>query len=295
MATSNYWIERSLLKKTQLEKNDTVFLGTVAKRYDDAMRSYGRELSSFWGRYSKEGVIPYTEAIKKMTAREQIEFIKYIDTLPDYDSDFKLYLKNLRSMSQISRIQQLKLENRITATQLSLFQENAIPDHLEGSMKKAYNLTLKSLDEADIGVLSRKRINQALTSNWSGVKLSDTLWKDKQRLISSLDTVLTDQFLRNASLRDATKALREKMDVGFSTAERIVRTESAHIVEQATLEAYTDAGIEKYEYIAVNDERTSDICEDLDGKTFLLSEAQVGVNYPPMHPNCRSTTAPFFS
>ena len=292
--SSKYWIDRSLEKKNQLEKSDTVFLGKVAKRYDDAMRQYGRELSSFWGKYSKDGVIQYTDAIKKMTATEQIEFIKYIDSLPNYDSDFKLYLKNLRSMEQISRIQQLKLENRITATQLALYQENVIPDHIESSLKKAYNLTLRSLDKADIGELSRKRINQILSTNWSGTSFSDTVWTNKQKLIASLDNVLTDQFIRQTSLRDATKALKERMDVGFSTAERIVRTESAYIVEQATAEAYTDAGVEKYEYIAVNDERTSDICEDLDGKVFLLSEMQVGVNAPPMHPNCRSTTAPVF-
>jgi Phage Mu protein F like protein. len=52
-------------------------------------------------------------------------------------------------------------------------------------------------------------------------------------------------------------------------------------VEQATAEAYTDAGIEKYQYVAVEDERTSDICQGLDGKIFLLSEAEVGVNFPP--------------
>jgi uncharacterized protein with gpF-like domain len=38
------------------------------------------------------------------------------------------------------------------------------------------------------------------------------------------------------------------------------------------------------------DSRTSEICRELNGKRFKLSEAEVGVNYPPMHPNCRSTT-----
>ncbi|KYG90771.1 hypothetical protein A0U40_18005 [[Bacillus] sp. KCTC 13219] len=40
------------------------------------------------------------------------------------------------------------------------------------------------------------------------------------------------------------------------------------------------------------DLRTSDICASLDGKKFDLKKAQAGVNYPPMHPNCRSTTIP---
>ena len=30
----------------------------------------------------------------------------------------------------------------------------------------------------------------------------------------------------------------------------------------------------------------------MDGKTFPREKAQVGLNYPPLHPNCRSTTIP---
>ena len=36
---------------------------------------------------------------------------------------------------------------------------------------------------------------------------------------------------------------------------------------------------------------TSDICRDLDHEVFSIKDAQAGVNYPPMHPRCRSTTA----
>ena len=41
--------------------------------------------------------------------------------------------------------------------------------------------------------------------------------------------------------------------------------------------------------------RTSDICRSLDGTVHKVSQAKVGVNFPPMHPNCRSTTVPKFN
>lgn len=37
-------------------------------------------------------------------------------------------------------------------------------------------------------------------------------------------------------------------------------------------------------------ERTCDVCGGLDGQRFKLSEKQPGVNFPPLHPNCRCTT-----
>ena len=46
--------------------------------------------------------------------------------------------------------------------------------------------------------------------------------------------------------------------------------------------------MEKYRFDAVLDKKTSEKCRDLDGKVFLLKDAEEGKNYPPMHPNCRS-------
>ncbi len=42
--------------------------------------------------------------------------------------------------------------------------------------------------------------------------------------------------------------------------------------------------------MATLDSRTSLACRELDGKDFAVAEARAGVNYPPMHPRCRSTT-----
>lgn len=52
--------------------------------------------------------------------------------------------------------------------------------------------------------------------------------------------------------------------------------------------------IKKYKYLAELDKHTSEICQELDGQVFLLEEAEVGINYPPMHPNCRSTVIGYF-
>ena len=40
--------------------------------------------------------------------------------------------------------------------------------------------------------------------------------------------------------------------------------------------------IKKYEFLATLDSRTCSVCGKLDGKVFELSEAKVGINYPPL-------------
>ena len=54
-----------------------------------------------------------------------------------------------------------------------------------------------------------------------------------------------------------------------------------------------DAGVIKYQFLAVLDSRTSHTCSDLNGEVFKTEDATEGENYPPMHPHCRSTTVPY--
>ena len=55
-------------------------------------------------------------------------------------------------------------------------------------------------------------------------------------------------------------------------------------------QSYKECGVKKYRYLAALDSRTCPICGNLDGKVFAVSEMKIGVNCPPMHPECRCTT-----
>lgn len=68
---------------------------------------------------------------------------------------------------------------------------------------------------------------------------------------------------------------------------RTAITEAANESERLTS---MDLGLKKYEYVATLDERTCPECGRMDGRTFNLKSAKAGVNFPPMHKNCRCVT-----
>jgi SPP1 gp7 family putative phage head morphogenesis protein len=86
--------------------------------------------------------------------------------------------------------------------------------------------------------------------------------------------------------------IKNRFNVAAYQARRLVRTEINYVQNQATLEEYKDAGIERYEFGAFLDDRTSEICEEHNGHIYNVKDAKVGVNCPPMHPNCRSIIMP---
>lgn len=75
-------------------------------------------------------------------------------------------------------------------------------------------------------------------------------------------------------------------------ARTIVRTATQHVSQQsreATWEANSDI-IDSYQIVATLDGVTSTKCKSLDQQVFKIGAGPV----PPLHPNCRTTTVPYF-
>lgn len=71
--------------------------------------------------------------------------------------------------------------------------------------------------------------------------------------------------------------------------ERFARTKHTEVMNKARLDFFEKSGvITGYQYSAVLDDRTSDICRGLHGKKFKAGTEPV----PPMHFNCRSLLVP---
>lgn len=71
--------------------------------------------------------------------------------------------------------------------------------------------------------------------------------------------------------------------------ERYARTKFTETMNRGRLEAFNESGVVSgYQYSAILDDRTTDICRGLHGKFFKAGNEPI----PPMHFNCRSTLIP---
>lgn len=139
-------------------------------------------------------------------------------------------------------------------------------------------------------IVPKSRINEILKENWSGEHFSKRIWGNVKDMEHKLKNSLLVGIMSGQSENKMTQDIMQRCAVGAYEARRLVRTETNAVANRAEVEGYKEAGIEKYEFSACIDGRTSKLCEELDGKIFKLSEAKQGVNMPPMHPWCRSTT-----
>ena len=146
--------------------------------------------------------------------------------------------------------------------------------------------------DANFNAINQNKVNEVNEDNWSGLTLSERIEEHKRKLNLSIKEEIIKGVKRGDNLQNISRIIIDKFDISYTNATRLVRTEASRVMNEATLNNYKENGIEKYEYMAYLDNKTSKQCKGLDGKVFNVENAKAGVNLPPMHPNCRSTIIP---
>lgn len=128
-----------------------------------------------------------------------------------------------------------------------------------------------------------KQIVNAVWVKQDGKTWSQRVWVNLENLQGSMAKILTDAFTTGLSADKVTELIMNDMNVGYSQASRLARTELSHVRIQSTLDSYKEAGITKYQYIA-NGPRMCEECEELNGQVFDIDDVEAPL--PPVHPNC---------
>lgn len=215
----------------------------------------------------------------------------------EYEKAIKQIEKDLRTVKHTERLEKLKSKllaeiDRLFEYEESLTEETLLQVYEDGYYRSAYNVQQALGYGTGTIFIGPSVAEVAVGIAWSGKNYSERIWQHRDVLAKKAEQILTKGTILGQSNAQMAKRLAEEMENTFSNAARLVRTETNYIHNQASKQSYEALGLEQYQFLATLDLRTSKICASLDGKKFLLKDAQAGLNYPPMHPNCRSTTIP---
>lgn len=251
---SNYWLDR---EKDQLYKQHLISMEKeLSKEYQRCLKSTKAQLSLLYDEILIAG------ADGSLLVSDLYKYNRYYDMINNLNKEL----------------------TKLGSAEIKITEEKLL---------NMYNYTSKAVANSinfSSGV-NPATAERAINALWcaDGKHWSDRVWNNKKLLQERIQKGLIDCVSRGASKNELVEQLQNDMNVGFRDADRIARTELTYIQNQATLDKYNEAGIEKYTYLATEDGRTSKQCAAMNGKEFLLKDAKVGVNYPPLHPNCRCT------
>lgn len=255
----DYWEKRSAQRIAPFWKNADNLDKEVTKNFAKAYKELEKELYTFAGKYGKDGELTYSK-------QRVVQLLKLLK--PHID-------------------------------EINVKYEKSLTDHLINTYDNNYFTGLYELSSgtdlySSFVALDKRTIKQAVSFPWSGENFSDRIYGNKQKLLRTLKSEITNSLIRGDSLQQTSKTVAKRLGVSVSDATRLTQTETGAVITSSNKRMYKDFGLEMYRYLATLDDRTSKVCQSLDGRVFEVEEMTSGVNAPPMHPRCRSTTVPEF-
>ena len=286
---STYWDKRAIKRLTDAEKQSEAYIARINKMYDQAERNIQRDLENIYANYSKATGMD-VQSLKTLLTKSETDKLWEELKRQGLDEYVKVNYK-----ARISRLEKLQAQVYAKAKQLYPQEQQAHTAHYKGVVNRSYYGAIydtqmgTGLDFA-FSKIDDNMMNGLLNEKWSGKNYSQRIWGNTELLAESLSEILGGALMSGQSLAKTSRQIRERFDVGKYYADRLIRTETNHFNNEADAMAYDEMGMDQYVFMATLDTRTSTICQELDGDVFPLKERQVGKNFPPMHPNCRSKT-----
>ena len=271
------------------------------KVYQEAKIYLDKEINKIFDKFQRDYGLSQVDArqvLKNMKDKKDLnELRKVLEARPN-DPNIQRLLADLDSPAYSFRMKRLeRLNNDLDHIRESIYHSEKTgsdafySDLMKDSYYKAtFDLQQQTGLAYSFSDLPETEIKRLQGLKGTGDAYSDRIWSNTGALASSVKDELLISLMTGRSVRDASQAIAERFDVGQNNARRLVRTESAFFHNQMELLSYEEADIEKYIFVAVLDKRTSRICQKHDNQVYDRDKATPGVNCPPMHPWCRSTT-----
>lgn len=298
---NDYWINRAKKRIAEDIRDTEMVVELINNQYDLALSRIEKDIATLFYRYSSDNELSYTQAIELLTSDEYKEFrmdlASYMAEIDD--PNILLELNTLSTKSRITRLERTFYDIQKEVDKTYIYQHKEVEDLMQHTLNNSYKKTLfniavgENITKKSYHMLTKKEILKEFEKPWSGKNFSQRIWNNRTKLKDALEEEIIQAAIQGTNTSEAVKRVQDKFKVSKKNATRLIRTEQSYFSSLGNLKAFKELGVEEYIYIATLDLRTSNICRDLDHEVFKREEAIIGVKFPPMHPNCRSTTAPY--
>lgn len=301
--SKKYWEDRAAGRMVSYTAKAESTADTLGKAYYATARYLQGEANDVFNAFTDKFELSIAEAetmLKNAPNKSMFEQMKTaLATCTDEQKKQQLetLLSSPAYAHRIGRLNDLDSKISDMCSRLANAEIGVDTEHLGDIIQNAYMQTVfdvtKGADyRAAFDLIPESRVKAILSTNWSGQMFSQRVWDNTNALADGLKHDMLVGIMAGKSEQHMADDIMNRCGVGAFEARRLVRTETTCVANAAELYGYKELDIDEYEFSACLDSRTSDLCRELDGKVFKRNSAQAGVNLPPMHPFCRSTTLP---
>ncbi|APT16498.1 minor capsid protein [Staphylococcus epidermidis] len=294
-STNEYWLTRAQNVIDTEAQEDAKAMTDIERIILLMYAEIAREILAFYTKYAKSQGLAMQDAIRVADQFDVVAFqqqAKKLVETKDFSDEATKVLKTYNTKMNISREKLLKQQLDLIVKRSGIDIEHKIQDKLVDSVDREV--------ERQAGILGEHvkiddtHVKAVVNSNFKGVTWSKRLWKDMAQVQKEVERITSHVILRGRHPNEFVSTFKKKTTATTYNAKRLLITESARVQAEAQKLTYLkELGEDaKYKYVAKIDSKTSKLCHSLNGEVFKVKDMMPGVNAPPMHPFCRSTTVP---
>ncbi len=299
-----YWAQRMRFYEQACARKNAKITAEIDAAFSKANSDIERDLEYWYGRLAKNNGISLAAARRLLDAGELAEFKWSVDeymakAMQSGNGRWLKELENASARVHISRLDAMKISMRNTL-ESAFGRENSIVTKMAGeTYRDAVRHTAAEMEklfkaEFNIGEIDDEKIRKLIRKPWTpdARTFSDRIWAKKNEMINALQEELTRGCIYGRSLDETIARMEKFVDAKFKNAKyaarRIVVTESAFFRVLGTRDELAAIGVEEFQVDLPIDAKTCEICREMNGRIFPMSEFAVGLNAPPFHPNCEN-------
>lgn len=301
MNSKEYWARREAEALRHYITEEAAYDKEIKRIYQNMLDACQKEIESFYAKYAAAEGISIAAAKRRVSKldiaayeRKAAKYVKERNFSKKANEEMRLYNATMK----INRLEMLKanigLETVAGHDELEKFMGGILKGRTEDELKRQAGILGKTV------LNNSKKADAIVNGSFHSGTFSDRIWQYQDLMREDLGKLLQQGLIQGKGARALTKDLRkylvgDKQGKGATyNVERLMRTELARVQTEAQKQSFIRNGFDMYEFICnhhASKHNTCPICLGLDGKHFKVEDMMPGENAPPMHPNCRCSTA----
>lgn len=295
--SKSYWVQRELDHADDIKKSAGDQLKVLSKLYNQALDDITDDINRNFIRYAKGQGMTMDEAMK---LADKTDVTRFVDKVKQYvadkdfsdnaNADLKIYNLKIR----VSRLKLLQLEMSLEVDRLNSRITSSTEDYLTQQAIDEYKRqsTILGQSVAYTNASASQLVNTSYSLSGEGsYTFSTNIWKNTEQLKNKLNETLNKVILQGKNPNQFNKEFRDVFSVQPSQSGRLLITETARVQGDVQRDSYKQSGIDMYDI--VYERRACQTCISIaKSGPYKLSEAEVGTNMYPFHPNCMCSIMP---
>lgn len=288
MATANqkYWRDRQRQLYKGLDRDAAKIEKSLDRYYKKEQARIEKEIAAYYAKYGTDDVLEYRLLLDQLSDEDrQLLFEAWDDFVRQYP-EYEYLLPVRESIYQLNRLEGLRYSIQMEQLKAGAVENAAIKNHLTKWAGASYEEALGF--GSVFNTVNPDLIATIVDSDWcNGANFSDRIWHNKMQMTNYMMSDFTNAVIRGDGYDEMIRDLQKRFKTTRAEAKRLVWTEGTFTVSEAAMRGFEAVGFEEYVFFTEEDDKVCPLCGALDRTRYQVKDRTPGLNFPPIHANCR--------